>query len=317
MVELGGAAVVRHRDRGSRALERHDDLGSARRTAHHKTCRRPATGSGGLRRRRRADGAAGQSRARRRRRGGAARLRRRRHQHHARRRPAAFEPIEETTRYTEFSGDQIDQALLTHVLENLAGGVDPAGTAAVGSLARLREECRRAKERLSAETALNSSPRCRAIGPNPGHPRRTGGSDLRPLDGVLAALDALPSATGLRRPALPRLRPSAAARAFPLSLSGCPSTPGAGGDDTAARARRRRRRGAVRRLRRGCRSPHRSNAATALDADAPTGAAAAATDRRRPNPSTTDRPRRARVGDVPRACLVAGGDRRRPRSVHR
>ena len=67
---------------------------------------------------------------------------------------SAFEPIEETTRYAEFSGDQIDQALLSHVLEGIAnaGGVDPAGTAAVGSLTRLREECRHAKERLSAET---------------------------------------------------------------------------------------------------------------------------------------------------------------------
>ena len=67
---------------------------------------------------------------------------------------SAFEPIDETTRYVEFSGDQIDQALLSHVLEDIAtaGGVDPAGTAAVESLTRLREECRHAKERLSAET---------------------------------------------------------------------------------------------------------------------------------------------------------------------
>lgn len=70
---------------------------------------------------------------------------------------AAFEPIDETTRYSDFSGDQIDQALLTHVLDGVAqaGGIDPAGTAAVGSLTRLREECRQAKERLSAETATD------------------------------------------------------------------------------------------------------------------------------------------------------------------
>ena len=67
---------------------------------------------------------------------------------------SAFDPIDDTTRYPEFSGDQIDQALLNHVLDGIAtaGGVDPAATAAVGSLARLREECRNAKERLSAET---------------------------------------------------------------------------------------------------------------------------------------------------------------------
>ena len=67
---------------------------------------------------------------------------------------SAFEPIAETSRYPEFYGDQIDQALFHHVLDGIcsAGRVDPAGTAAVGSLARLREECRIAKERLSAET---------------------------------------------------------------------------------------------------------------------------------------------------------------------
>ena len=67
---------------------------------------------------------------------------------------SGFEPIDETTRYVEFSGDQIDQALLSHILEDIAtaGGVDPADTAAVESLTRLREECRYAKERLSAET---------------------------------------------------------------------------------------------------------------------------------------------------------------------
>ncbi|MBV9089900.1 MAG: Hsp70 family protein [Mycobacteriaceae bacterium] len=66
-----------------------------------------------------------------------------------------FEPIDETVRYTEFSGDQIDQALLTHVLADIsgAGGMDPTGTVAVGALTRLRDQARLAKERLSAETA--------------------------------------------------------------------------------------------------------------------------------------------------------------------
>lgn len=65
-----------------------------------------------------------------------------------------FQPIGETLRYPEFSGDQIDQALLTTVLAGISssGQADPSATAAVGSLVRLREECRRAKERLSAET---------------------------------------------------------------------------------------------------------------------------------------------------------------------
>ena len=58
-------------------------------------------------------------------------------------------------RYADFSGDQIDQAVLNHVLAGVAdaNNADPAGTAAVGSLTRLRDESRQAKERLSAETA--------------------------------------------------------------------------------------------------------------------------------------------------------------------
>ncbi|WP_019346235.1 Hsp70 family protein, partial [Mycolicibacterium conceptionense] len=68
---------------------------------------------------------------------------------------AGFATIGPTVRYPDFSGDLIDQALLNHVLSGVAaaGDTDPAGTAAVGSLARLRAECRQAKERLSADTA--------------------------------------------------------------------------------------------------------------------------------------------------------------------
>jgi actin-like ATPase involved in cell morphogenesis len=69
---------------------------------------------------------------------------------------ATFEPIE-TTRLTDFSGDQIDQSLLALVLDRIAGEVDPAGTAAVGSLSRLREECRRAKEELSQSSVVDVS----------------------------------------------------------------------------------------------------------------------------------------------------------------
>ncbi|HEX2214809.1 MAG TPA: Hsp70 family protein, partial [Mycobacterium sp.] len=61
--------------------------------------------------------------------------------------------IGETVRFTDFSGDLVDQALLTHVAASFASEVDPSGTAMVGSLVRLRAECRAAKERLSAETA--------------------------------------------------------------------------------------------------------------------------------------------------------------------
>ncbi len=33
---------------------------------------------------------------------------------------ASFEPIDETTRYTDFAGDQIDQALLSHIVNGIA-----------------------------------------------------------------------------------------------------------------------------------------------------------------------------------------------------
>jgi hypothetical protein len=71
---------------------------------------------------------------------------------------SGFAPITDTLRYPQFSGNFIDQALLFHVLDGIGhsnghvNGVDPASTAAVGRLAHLGEECRRAKERLSDET---------------------------------------------------------------------------------------------------------------------------------------------------------------------
>ncbi|SOX51805.1 Chaperone protein DnaK [Mycobacterium ahvazicum] len=64
-----------------------------------------------------------------------------------------FKPLSATMRYTDFSGDEIDAALLLCVFEELGhgSGIDPASTAAVGQLARLREQCRTAKEQLSTD----------------------------------------------------------------------------------------------------------------------------------------------------------------------
>ena len=66
-------------------------------------------------------------------------------------------PIGETVRVPDFSGDHIDQSILTKVVAGIfeASDSDPSSTAMVGSLTRLRDECRRAKERLSAETATS------------------------------------------------------------------------------------------------------------------------------------------------------------------
>jgi actin-like ATPase involved in cell morphogenesis len=66
-----------------------------------------------------------------------------------------YEAIAPAARHVEFSGDRIDQALLTHVVADLAsaGSFDTAATSAVGSLNRLRTACRSAKERLSSTMA--------------------------------------------------------------------------------------------------------------------------------------------------------------------
>ena len=62
--------------------------------------------------------------------------------------------VGETVRFADFSGEAIDQALLTHVVSGLgASQADPFGTAMVGSLTAMRDECRHAKEVLSAQTA--------------------------------------------------------------------------------------------------------------------------------------------------------------------
>ncbi|MGE2724000.1 Hsp70 family protein [Mycolicibacterium pulveris] len=66
-----------------------------------------------------------------------------------------YTPVGPTVRHTDFSGDLVDQALLSHVIEDLAaaGAVDLSGTSAIGSLTRLRAQCRGAKERLSTASA--------------------------------------------------------------------------------------------------------------------------------------------------------------------
>ncbi|KZS69496.1 hypothetical protein A4G29_03065, partial [Mycobacterium kansasii] len=65
-----------------------------------------------------------------------------------------YQPVAATVRHRDFSGDLIDQALLTYVMSEMpaTGSFDPSGTAAIGALNRLRIECRNAKQRLSRST---------------------------------------------------------------------------------------------------------------------------------------------------------------------
>ena len=68
---------------------------------------------------------------------------------------AEYQPLEPTFRHHDFSGDLIDQTLLSYVVSEMprTGPFDPSGTSAIGSLTRLRAECRTAKEQLSSSTA--------------------------------------------------------------------------------------------------------------------------------------------------------------------
>jgi actin-like ATPase involved in cell morphogenesis len=71
-----------------------------------------------------------------------------------------YQAIAPAVRTEDFSGDRIDQALLTHIVGDLssAGSLDTSATSAIGSLNRLRTACRYAKERLSStmETELTA-----------------------------------------------------------------------------------------------------------------------------------------------------------------
>lgn len=62
-----------------------------------------------------------------------------------------YRALAPTVRHRDFSGDLIDQALLGVAIANMpTTGAFPTGTAAIGSLSRLRSACRVAKEQLSS-----------------------------------------------------------------------------------------------------------------------------------------------------------------------
>jgi hypothetical protein len=98
-----------------------------------------------------------------------------------------YRSVAPTVRYEDFSGDLIDQAILRQMLTDLE--VDPSSTSAVVSLSQVRDQCRRAKERLSYETATGLT------GPLPGAQSTVRitrpeleGLVRAPLDGVIDAL---------------------------------------------------------------------------------------------------------------------------------
>ncbi|WP_123026855.1 Hsp70 family protein [Mycolicibacterium stellerae] len=193
---------------------------------------------------------------------------------------SGFEPIGDPVRYPDFSGDLIDQALLAHILDSLTDKVDPAGTTAVESLTKLREECRRAKERLSVDTATQLVLELQGYRADIRVTRGELEDLIRvPLDGVVSAMDELIERTGTSPTGLAAVAivgggagiPLVAQRlsehtALPVVTTPQPGLNGAVGAALFAAF------GA------DADAPTGANAATALDADAPTGAAAAATD---------------------------------------
>jgi molecular chaperone DnaK (HSP70) len=106
-----------------------------------------------------------------------------------------YQALAPTVRHHDFSGDMIDQALLTAVMADMpnTGSFDPSGTSAIGSLSRLRSECRGVKEQLSSNTVATLA-----------------GGDIRltrnelddairgPLSNIVAALDEALRRNGIR-----------------------------------------------------------------------------------------------------------------------
>ncbi|OBF53832.1 molecular chaperone [Mycobacterium sp. 852002-50816_SCH5313054-b] len=67
-------------------------------------------------------------------------------------------PLAPTVRHHDFSGDMIDQALLSAAMANMPStGAFAPGSSAVGSVSRLRVGCRGAKEQLSSDTVATLS----------------------------------------------------------------------------------------------------------------------------------------------------------------
>jgi hypothetical protein len=112
-----------------------------------------------------------------------------------------YQPLAPTVRHHDFSGDLIDQALLTTVLANLpsADSFDPSGTSAIGPLNRLRTGCRNAKEQLSSSTVATLAEELPGI---PGEIRITRNElddAIRPsLTAFVAVLDDTLAGNGIR-----------------------------------------------------------------------------------------------------------------------
>jgi len=112
-----------------------------------------------------------------------------------------FAPIGPTVRHHDLSGDLIDQALLTKVISDLsaAGSIDLSGTSAIGSLTRLRAQCRGAKERLSTASVTSLAVDLPGSGGEVRVTRNELDDAIRaPLEGFVAELQETLQRSGIR-----------------------------------------------------------------------------------------------------------------------
>lgn len=111
-----------------------------------------------------------------------------------------YRALAPTVRHRDFSGDLIDQALLGVVVANMpTTGAFPTGTAAIGSLSRLRTGCRIAKEQLSSSTATTLTNGLTGAQAQIRLARHELDDAIRPaLTGFLARLDETLARNGIR-----------------------------------------------------------------------------------------------------------------------
>jgi actin-like ATPase involved in cell morphogenesis len=112
-----------------------------------------------------------------------------------------YQAVVPAVRHGEFSGDRIDQALLTHIVADLssAGSFDTSATSAIGSLTPLRGACRRAKEELSSTTATTLAADVPGYRGDVRVTRDELGDAIRqPLDGFIAVVHETLQRNGIR-----------------------------------------------------------------------------------------------------------------------
>ncbi|WP_406815146.1 Hsp70 family protein [Mycobacterium sp. M23085] len=111
-----------------------------------------------------------------------------------------YRALAPTVRHRDLSGDLIDQALLGVVIANMpTTGAFPSGSAAIGSLSRLRSACRIAKEQLSSSTVTTLTDGLAGTRGEIRLTRHELDDAIRPsLNGVIAALDDALARNGIR-----------------------------------------------------------------------------------------------------------------------